>query len=184
MAAHETPTGAPITPENSGNGRGDGVVPIGDAAGVTDARLNLVAIDRLSHAFESSVKRWELVVYPSLFAFIILATYGFYLVYSLAKDVHVLAITVDKNMTVLAQNMLSVSSDMRQISTDVRGMSGSVAAMSVDMKTLQPMLASMANMDRSMQDMTLNTTVMRDDIASMNRTIGRPMRMMNSFMPW
>ena len=43
------------------------------------------SMDRLSEAFESSARRWELIVYPSLFAFIILAAYGFFLVYSLAS---------------------------------------------------------------------------------------------------
>ena len=41
---------------------------------------------RLSEVFESSARRWELIVYPSLFAFIILAAYGFYLIYNLARD--------------------------------------------------------------------------------------------------
>ena len=39
-------------------------------------------MDRLSAAFETSARRWELIVYPSLFAFVILAAYGFYLVFS------------------------------------------------------------------------------------------------------
>jgi len=60
----------------------------GSAAGTED-----LALDRLSHAFETSAKRWELIVYPSMFAFIILASYGFYLVFSLAKDVHYLAMS-------------------------------------------------------------------------------------------
>ncbi len=70
------------------------------------------SMDRLSEAFETSARRWELIVYPSLFAFIILAAYGFFLVYSLAKDVHYLAVSVDSNMTVLASNMQSVSDNM------------------------------------------------------------------------
>ena len=59
-------------------------------------------MDRLSLAFETSARRWELIVYPTLFAFIILAAYGFYLIFSLARDVHYLAMTVDSNMTVVA----------------------------------------------------------------------------------
>mgnify|MGYP001087431108 CR=1 FL=1 len=78
-----------------------------------------MAMDRLSHAFETSAKRWELIVYPTLFAFIILAAYGFYLVFSLAKDVHYLAISVDSNMTVLASNMQSMSDNVSQMSSSV-----------------------------------------------------------------
>jgi len=77
-------------------------------------------MDRLSNAFETSARPWELIVYPSLFAFIILAAYGFYLIFSLAKDVHYLAIRVDSNMTVLTSNMQSVSDNIVQLSGNVR----------------------------------------------------------------
>jgi methyl-accepting chemotaxis protein len=149
-----------------------------------DARLHSYAIDRLSQAFETSAKRWELIVYPSLFAFIILAAYGFYLVFSLAKDVHYLAISVDSNMTVLASNMQSVADNMGQITANVRTMSVSVESMARDVSTLEPMLTSMETMDKSIQAITHSTFNMRNDMAVMNRSISRPMGFFNSFMPW
>ena len=155
-----------------------------DHARDAESRLNSYAIDRLSQAFETSAKRWELIVYPSLFAFIILAAYGFYLVFSLAKDVHYLAISVDSNMTVLASNMQSVADNMGQISANVRTMSVSVESMSRDVSTLEPMLTSMETMDKSIQAMTHTTFNMRNDMAVMNRSISRPMSFFNSFMPW
>jgi methyl-accepting chemotaxis protein len=142
------------------------------------------AMDRLSQAFETSARRWELIVYPTLFAFIILAAYGFYLVFSLAKDVHYLAISVDSNMTVLASNMQSMSDNMSQISSNVRSMTVSVDSMAQDVQTLEPLLGAIEAMDRSMQSMTFTTANMRDDLGSMNRNISRPMHFMNSFMPW
>jgi methyl-accepting chemotaxis protein len=150
----------------------------------SDSQLNAFAIDRLSQAFETSAKRWELIVYPSLFAFIILAAYGFYLIFSLAKDVHYLAISVDSNMTVLASNMQSMSDNMGQISANVRSMAVGVDSMARDVSTLEPMLTSMENLDRSVQGMTFTTSNMRDDMSIMNRNISRPMSFMNWFMPW
>ena len=35
------------------------------------------SFERLSETFETSARRWELIVYPSLFGFILLAGYGF-----------------------------------------------------------------------------------------------------------
>jgi len=150
----------------------------------TEAELNTYAIERLSQAFETSAKRWELIVYPTLFAFIILAAYGFYLVFSLAKDVHYLAISVDTNMTVLASNMQSISDDMAQMNASMRTMTASVESISRDVSTLEPMLTSLETMDRSMRNMTFSTATIRDDMAVMNRNIGRPMSFMNWFMPW
>lgn len=151
---------------------------------VTDTQVNAYAIDRLSQAFETSAKRWELIVYPSLFAFIILAAYGFYLVFSLAKDVHYLAISVDTNMTVMASNMQSMSDNVAQMSRNVRVMTASVESMAQDVDTLQPMLASIQEMDRSMRVMTQSTASMGQDMAVMNQSISRPMQFMNWFMPW
>ncbi len=49
--------------------------------------LDSGCMERLADTFESSAKRWELIVYPSMVAFIVLAVYGFYLVYTLSRDV-------------------------------------------------------------------------------------------------
>lgn len=152
---------------------------------------NSYSMDRLSHAFETSARRWELIVYPTLFAFIILAAYGFYLVFSLAKDVHYLAISVDSNMTVLASNMQSVSDNMGQMTANVRTMAVSVESMSRDVSTLEPMLANISDMNKSMRNITLTTSNMQGNMAGMrtdmyglNQSMGRPMSFFNTFMPW
>jgi len=150
----------------------------------TDSQANAYAMDRLSQAFENSARRWELIVYPTLFAFIILAAYGFYLVFSLAKDVHYLAISVDSNMTVLASNMQTISDNMGQISSNVRTMAVGVDSMARDVSVLEPMLTSIQGMEQSVQSMTYTTATMRDEVGIMNRNIGRPMHFINSFMPW
>lgn len=141
-------------------------------------------MERLSRAFESSAKRWELIVYPSLFAFIVLAAYGFYLVFSLAKDVHYLAISVDSNMTVMASNMQALSVDIGHVSQNVRAMAVNMESISRDVSTLEPILSNMDSMDKSMQAMTNATHNIRDDMAVMNRNLGKPMRFINTMMPW
>jgi len=149
-----------------------------------DVELNAYAIDRLAQAFETSARRWELIVYPSLFAFIILAAYGFYLVFSLAKDVHYLAVSVDSNMAVMASNMQAISNNINQMSTDVRTMAVGVASISQDVDVLESMLVSIEGLEQSIQSMTFTTANMQGDMADMNRSIKRPMTFMNRFMPW
>jgi len=164
-------------------------------AGGGEAQSQSYAMDRLSLAFETSARRWELIVYPSLFAFIILAAYGFYLIFSLAKDIHYLAISVDSNMTVLASNMQSVADNVGQMSANVRTMAVSVDSMARDVSTLEPMLVNLDAMNESIRRMTYTTNsmsgnmaLMRGDMAGMNQHIGqgvaRPMSFFNSFMPW
>lgn len=146
---------------------------------------------RLSEVFESSARRWELIIYPSLFAFIVLALYGFYLIYNLQRDVHYLAISVDTNMTTLAGNMQTVSQNMGQLTTNVRAMTVTLSSMDRKIGTLEPMLVNLNSMDRSMQSMTQTVSSvnqaahgMQYNMYHMNRDMGRPMRIMNTFMPW
>ncbi|MET0028899.1 MAG: hypothetical protein ABW101_14825 [Candidatus Thiodiazotropha sp.] len=145
------------------------------------------SMDRLSQAFETSARRWELVVYPSLFAFILLAAYGFYLIFSLAKDVHFLALSVDSNMNVMSSNLISMTDSVSQLSANVRTMAVSVESMAQDVRTLEPMLTSMDSMEESMKTMTHTTYNIQRGMQSMNHNIhdaSRPMTFWNNFMPW
>ena len=146
---------------------------------------------RLSEVFESSARRWELIVYPSLFAFIILAAYGFYLIYNLARDVHYLAISVDTNMTTLSSNMQSVSENMGQLTANIRAMTVTMDSIDNKVATLEPMLANLDSMDGAIQSMTQATHTMgratqymQVDMARMNHNFDRPLSFMNSFIPW
>ncbi|KOR30188.1 hypothetical protein TI03_00100 [Achromatium sp. WMS1] len=172
--------------------------PSGDAQAPTNLSMHEVydpsadqapyALDRLSHAFETSARRWELIVYPSMFAFIILAAYGFYLVFSLAKDMHYLTISVDSNMTLMSSNMQAMADNIGQLTHNVRAMTVQVEAMAQQVEALNPMLHSIKKMDQSMQSMTTAITSIRHDVGAMNHHIGqgmgRPMSFFNSFMPW
>ena len=46
-------------------------------------------LERLANTFDNSARRWEMVVYPSLFAFVLLAGYGFFLIYRLTHDIFI-----------------------------------------------------------------------------------------------
>lgn len=121
------------------------------------------SLERLSSAFTASARRWELVVYPSMIAFIILAGYGFFLIYNLAADAHAIKESmvdisrnmeaVSKNMTVMTHIANDQSIAMKQMAHDVRGMNFYMGQMGYD-------------------------------LSIMNQNVSRPMSLMNSFLPW
>ena len=76
-------------------------------------------LERLANSFDTSARRWEMVVYPTLFAFILLAGYGFYLIFRLTHDIAVLSESVT-HMAVI------VSDSMPKMTRDIRGMTNSV----------------------------------------------------------
>lgn len=121
------------------------------------------SMETLSNAFTASARRWEMIVYPSLFAFILLAGYGFYLIFSLTQDAHRIA----QNMEQISNNMLVVSQRMEEVSHN----------------TSQQTLA-MNDIVSNMHNMNVSMNQMRHDMSVMNYSVSRPMNKINSFMPW
>ncbi len=141
-------------------------------------------LERLAQSFEISARRWELVVYPSLFAFIILAAYGFYLVYSLANDMAFMARSVDGNMTTMVGTLENVSHDMDQLTIAVDRMSNYVHRISGQIEVMDTMSLDMQEMRRSVGSMSHGIHFIRGDMAHMNQSIGRPLSFVNAFAPW
>jgi methyl-accepting chemotaxis protein len=107
--------------------------------------------DRFARTFEASARRWELIVYPSLFAFIVLAAYGFYLIYNLTHDVSILAHSIDRNMganmTSMSQSVLKLADIIDRLRTDVHVMTANTTSLSQRMDLLESHVATMtANM--------------------------------------
>ncbi len=169
-------------------------------------------LERFSNSFDKSARRWELIVYPSLFAFIILAMYGFFLIYSLTQDMRSMAVSMDPkmgvNMATLSSDMRSIATNMKELTGEIRSMSRTVQAMGVDtremtlrigtmtgqMEALAPMTANMAEMNRSMLTMNRSVDVMNRSMFLVTGTVthmgrdmnqmSKPVSFMNAFMPW
>jgi len=67
-------------------------------------------LERLANTFDSSAKRWEMVVYPSLFAFVLLAGYGFFLIYRLTHDISTLSQSVTRMAVIVSDAMPRMTS--------------------------------------------------------------------------
>jgi len=155
------------------------------------------AMDRFVSVFESSARRWELVIYPAMLAFVVLAGYGFFLIYTLSKDINTLAQGMDpemgKHLSHISESVIYLSENVRTMTRRVYHMSESVETMADRMEALEylePMLTnmhgmnlSMESMNQNMHTMNLNIDAMRYDMGDMSHSM-RPMGRMNKFMPW
>jgi hypothetical protein len=166
--------------------------------------LSSTTLDRFVQSFELSAKRWELIVYPSLFAFVILASYGFFLIYHLTSDVATLARNVSaltdsvnimtkhmnvvaNNMNMMSVNMNYMSKDMNSISVKIDTMSNDMSGISTKMNSLLVMEKSMVSMDKNIFKLTGHTDQLRYSVQNMDNGVQKatgPMRIMNGFMPW
>ncbi len=155
------------------------------------------SMDRFVQVFEASARRWELVVYPAMLAFVVLMAYGFFLIYTLSKDIHTLANGMDpemgKHLSDISGSVIYLSENVRTMTRRVYHMSESVEDISERMSSLEylePMLVNMDGMNDSMLGMNQNMNTMNLTGAAIHYEVGnmsnsiRPMGRMNSFMPW
>lgn len=128
------------------------------------------SVEQFSNAFMASAKRWEMIVYPSLFAFILLAAYGFFLIFSLTEDA-----------SKIAENMTRMTTNMEKIVVNMDSMSKNMVVMT---QTIDTQSVSMREMVHHMRGMNVSMTRMRYDFSVLNNSVARPMSFMNTFMPW
>ena len=145
-----------------------------------------VCMDKFARTFEASARRWELVVYPSLLAFIILASYGFYLIYNLTKDVGRLA----QSMETVVVTMDDVATDMNYVSRNVGLISNNLMSISADVGSqadiMGKMVSQMETINTSMNVMTVPMYQMRNDMGKMSynlHNVAGPMNMIGSILP-
>jgi len=145
-----------------------------------------VSADTLNIELEKNTHRWEIIIYPALFAFILLAAYGFYMVYSLAADMHKLTNSVDRNMNALVSNINAMTESVSQMKTDVHTMSNNFTSVDTKMNTLLSMNDTMGQMNETMDQM--NMTIRHMDYSTSHMTMdfhktARPLRWFNSWVP-
>lgn len=136
-------------------------------------------MERLANTFENSAKRWEMIVYPALFAFIVLASYGFYLIFSLTNDVASLA----RNVNVLTTSIDRMTNNMDGITANMNVIASSMVQMDSKMDELETIRVNMEHMNHSTRAMSVSADSMRHHMGVMNHSM-RPLGQMNSFMPW
>jgi uncharacterized protein YoxC len=149
------------------------------------------SLEKLYEVFAASARRWESIVYPSLIAFIILAVYGFYLIFSLTTNVT----KVVSHMDIISTRMVQISTDMQKVSNNMAKMTRNIDSMTVNMDNMskdirsqlseiRDMKVAVTNMSQTVRVMTVTMDQMRRDLSIMNHSVSRPMNFMNSFMPW
>jgi methyl-accepting chemotaxis protein len=129
-------------------------------------------VERMLRQMERSSRRWEKMVFPSLIAFILLAGYGFFLVYSVTRDMSIIAETIQ---TEFRQDVAHIRDDISSMVVQVEMMQETIADISVKMDPLQdmgPMLTSIRKLDESVNKISGSVNNMDNSVLSMNDSMG------------
>lgn len=167
-----------VSPAASVPRRGPPILPVdaGRAPNDCSGCFSYVLSD-FAKNFDKSAKRWELIVYPSLFAFIVLAMYGFFLIYSLTQDIRTMAISIDPKMGV---NMGSLSNDIRYLANNVEMMATHLEYITDNMETMS---VDMQSMSESVESMSGNVHVMTKNVGEMTKTMDGMSVKLNTLAP-
>lgn len=151
---------------------------------------------------ETDVKgqRLQLIVYSALFAFIILAAYGYYLIFNLTHDVHSMSDDVRKMSQSVTGMSHSVIVNMDIISKAIVKMQDSTNLMSnivadtlpkmtknttIMTQTAQDVSSRIESISTDIQVMSIGLVAMQRDMWSMNETFTNPAEsMFDNMMPW
>lgn len=119
----------------------------------------------------------RLVAYAGMVAFVILAVYGFFLIYRLTTDVHVMLGESQK----MTQQMQAMTRSMVNMNQNISVMSENIDGMSADMGQMN---VTMTEMNTSVVRMQTAVTLMQHSATNMDRTISPMMGSLNSMMPF
>jgi len=186
-----------------------GVEGLHKKEGVKDDISNNVNLEKslyeLSQVMTGGLKRWEKVIYPMMIAFIILAGYGFWLIFNVVKDMHnintnmyvmtkaVVTMTntmnqkmekIDHQMSKINENM-QVLPEMNNSLLKIKGtfdnMNGTILILN---KEFTEMVLSIKQMNKAIYEMNHSVKSMDRSLGELDHNISRPMRNMNKMMPW
>ena len=144
-------------------------------------------------------------MFPAMIAFILLAGYGFFLVYSVTRDMSVMARAIDIDFR---SDVANIRDDISSMTEQVKMMQNHIAEVSVKMEPLQdmgPLLAEIKSLDKSvskisgsvesmdqsvvgmtdsMENLDDSMYYMGRDVGDMNDSFSSPTKMVRRFMPW
>lgn len=136
-----------------------------------------MAVTTISRA----LARWERVILPMMLGFILLAAYGFYLIFNLVYDIGMISNNVAQMTMTVDKNMMAITEELKDMKREVANMSGSVNNMQKDMSQMnqgfQRLNLHVGHIDYSAEKMST-------DLWEMSRNISGPMSTMNNVMPW
>lgn len=144
------------------------------------AAVSTKTMEEFLRSSQESSKFWEKIVYPAMFAFIVLALYGFFLIYSLTSDMRRIAMSFDpdmgNHMVVMAQSVDKLTKDISTMTEQVKQMNANIQSISTKMvalDNLSPMLGELQTMDSSLGDMNTSVSGMDRTIYGMGSDVNR-----------
>ncbi|MBT8419403.1 MAG: hypothetical protein KJO08_00930 [Gammaproteobacteria bacterium] len=140
------------------------------------------SLNRFAKTFESSARRWEMVVYPTMFGFIMLAAYGFFLIYNVTRDMHELATSMDPSMhqhmktmaygvAEMTKHIATITANMNQMTANVENMDATVGVVNTNMAVMRSDMGEMSEKIANLEPMLVNISGMNKSLHVLNQSV-------------
>lgn len=143
-----------------------------------EAKLIQDGNEETAQTLESFESRWRYAVFPAMIAFVILAAFGFYLIYGILNRMEVISADITRMTNLMEQSIPAMSKDVNRIGDHI---STSMPALEAHVGN---MTANVTSMSQSATDMAHSTRNMGHSTWELNRSISKPMKVMNKMIPW
>lgn len=141
--------------------------------------------DIIEVEMKSFENRWRYAVFPAMVAFVILAVFGFYLIFGMLQRMEALSEDVNRMTNIMEKSIPQMSHDMQEmnetIGQSLPAMEEGVAEMSTGVTAMS---VGVAEMTISTHNIASTTGNMSNSVWEMNRSVSRPLSMMNKIMPF
>lgn len=138
-----------------------------------------ITLTKFFTSFNTSITRWERLVYPSLLIMAVLGISGFYLIYHLTQDMSTLTGNVDprmkanlgtmsQNMSELSQNISEMTKTIQVLANKIDNMDGNISVMKDSFVHVQQ---NMDVMTKDVSQMNQSMLTMNDSVGSMNHAV-------------
>ncbi len=133
------------------------------------AAISTSQMAQFVQSFQQSTRRWEFVVYPAMFAFVVLAGYGFFLIYSLTGNITIIARSLDPDM---AQHMQGMTQNIGELAHQIQSMTTTMHEISSKLNTLQPMLTEIQGLHGNIAAMENAITTINTSVQGLDTSVG------------
>ena len=125
----------------------------------------------------SAMKSLKMIVFGVLSVSLVIAAYGFFLIYQLTRDSHRM---VEQTVR-MADEMVAMRASMATIGDNVDAMRGAIVVMGGDIRTMNQ---SVTGMNQSVGHLASSVGLIQHSTANLDRSFGPAMGMLNNFVPF
>jgi len=140
-------------------------------------------LNNLTNTLQAASKKWEIIIFPSLVAFIVASSLGFYLIFNMVESANKMAdavVSMNNKMDKIEESMIIISKDLTSTQKSIEKMSNQFDSVSL---SIVEMNQTINLLNQNIEKINYNMSLITPSVQGIRRSIS-PSGMMRNMMPW